>query len=140
MAFTFDLTSADYATHRRSQLRLLTGDRAESQGLRPGGGNFDDADLDALLALEDDNLHRAMALVFETLAAEWSAYAGEYRLGPESEASRQAAAYVGLAADARARYGYTLSDEDMAAQSGALVIDWTLAYRDWLGTDYLNWR
>ena len=131
MATTFDLSSQDRATYRRSQLRLLIGDSAENDGPRPGQANFQDAELDAFLALEGDNLNRGAARAFEALAAEWSRYAGTYSLGPESEASRQAEAYAARAATARELYGYTTEEE--GAPDEAAYVDWSAVYENWTG-------
>ena len=129
MTVSFDLESADWATHRRSQLRLLIGDTAEGEGPRPMGANFDDAELDAFMALEAGNLQRGVALALETLAAQWSKVAGDYRLGPESEASRQAEAFAGRAKAAREKYGYALGEEDTQEESA--VVDWSGGYKKW---------
>ncbi len=112
-------------------MRLLIGDSAEGDGPRPGQANFQDEDLDALLSLEGDELNRATARAYETLAAEWSRYAGTYSLGPESEASRQAEAFAARAATARALYGYTLGEEGAADE--AAYIDWSAVYAGWTG-------
>lgn len=131
MATTFDLSSQDRATYRRSQLRLLIGDTTQDDGPRPGQTNFQDDELDALLSLEGDDLNRATARAYETLAGEWSRYAGTYSLGPESEASRQAEAFAARAATARELYGYALGEE--GAVEEAAYIDWSAVYEGWTG-------
>lgn len=130
MTTTFDLSNTDYTVYRRSQLRLLVGDATENDGPRPNQGNYDDAELDAFLELEGDDLNRAAARVFETLAAEWSRYAGSYRLGPESEEARQGDAFAARATMLRNRYGYTYDSD--SADSGTPV-DWSEIYYvdDW---------
>lgn len=133
MTTTFDLSSGDHATYRRSQLRLMVGDTADHDGPRPGQRNFQDDELDTLLILESDNLQRAAALVFETLAAEWSRYAGSYRLGPESEEMRQATAFADRAKTLREMYGYATDTIETADGGGAVMVDWSKAYTDWLG-------
>lgn len=132
MTTTFDLSSGDYATYRRSQLRLLVGDATENDGPRPGQRNFQDEELDTFLLLEGDSFNRTVALVFETLAGEWSRYAGSYRLGPESEEGRQAAAFAERAKTLRDMHGYT-TDGVEAAGEGGLILDWSQAYEDWVG-------
>jgi hypothetical protein len=117
---------------RRSQLRLLVGDATENDGPRPGQVNFQDEELDALLLLEGDDLNRAAARVFEVLAAEWSRYAGSYRLGPESEEMRQAQAFADRALTWREMYGYTTPVEAEGSGDSA-VVDWSAVYRNWLG-------
>lgn len=128
MTVTFDLQSGNRAIYRRSQLRLLIGDTAEGSGPRIGGGNFDDAELDAFFEMEADSMGRAQALALETLAAEWSRSAGQYRLGPESESNQQAEAFASRAALAREKYGYTLEDDDVSG-----VVNWERGYENWHG-------
>ena len=132
MTTTFDLTNENRAIFRRSQLRLLVGDTTEADGPRPNQANFQDDELDAFLLLEGDNLDRAAARIFETLAAEWSRYAGSYRLGPESEEARQADAFAKRAETLRTMYGFTAADE-LEAGGDSAVIDWSDSYADWTG-------
>ena len=132
MTTTFDLSSGDSATYRRSQLRLLVGDTADHDGPRPGQRNFQDQELDTFLLLESDDLNRTTALAFETLAAEWSRYAGSYRLGPESEEARQADAFAARAKALREMYGYT-TGYPVADSAGGAIDDWSAAYDDWVG-------
>ena len=132
MATTFDLTNPDAAIFQRSQFRLLIGDATESDGPRPGQGNFQDNELDALLLMENGDLNRAVARAFEVLAAEWSRLAGSYRLGPESEEMRQAAAFADRAKTARELYGFTTADPaTTGAESG--IVDWSDVYSSWVG-------
>lgn len=128
MTVTFDLGNGNRAVYRRSQLRLLIGDTDEGKGPRLDGGNFDDAELDAFFELEGDSMGRAQALALETLAAEWSRSAGQYRLGPESETSQQAEAFAARAALAREKYGYSLENDSEAA-----IINWEDGYEKWHG-------
>lgn len=132
MTVTFDLTNEIAPIYRRSQLRLLTGDTSDGDGPRPNGGNFQDDELDVFLVLEADNMNRAAARIFEVLAAEWSRYAGSYRLGPESEEARQAEAFAARAAEWRSLYGFTVDNEGTAGATSA-VVNWSDAYADWVG-------
>lgn len=132
MTVTFNPGSPDFAIHRRSQLRLLAGDTTENDGPRPSQGNYQDNELDMFLSLENGDIDRAAARVFETLAAEWSRLAGVYRLGPESEEMRQAAEFAARAAAIRQQHGYTTASErDGGASSG--FVDWSDAYASWIG-------
>jgi len=133
MTTTFNLSSGDTATYRRSQLRLLIGDTADHDGPRPGQRNFEDDELDTLLILESDNLNRAAALAYETLAGEWSRYAGSYRLGPESEEMRQSSAFADRAKTLREMYGFTTDTVETADSSVSVMVDWSKAYTDWVG-------
>lgn len=130
MTIVFNLTTGDSVVYRRSQLRLLIGDTAEGDGPRPGQANFQDEELDTFLILEDDNLNRTVALIFETLAGEWARLAGSYRLGPETEEARQSAAFADRAKNLREMYGYAIASE---AGEGSAILDWSAAYDDWLG-------
>lgn len=131
MTTTFDLTSPDFTVYRRSQLRLLIGDATENDGPRPGQANYSDAELDAFIELEGDNMNRAAARALETLAAEWARYAGSYRLGPESEEARQSDTFAARAKVARELYGYTPDSE--GDETDAAFVDWSGVYADWLG-------
>lgn len=134
MTVTFALDSPDHQTYVRSQLRLLAGDATENDGPRPNMGNYQDGELDALLRLENGDLNRAAARVFETLAAEWSRYAGAYRLGPESEEMRQAAEFANRAAALREQHGYTTTGEAEGGDSAAAgFVDWSNQYAAWIG-------
>lgn len=132
MTTTFDLSSGILATHQRSQLRLLIGDTAENDGPRPGQRNFQDEELDVIALLEGGDLNRAAARAFEVLAGEWARYSGTYRLGPETEESRQAAAYGTRAKELREMYGYTLVPDGAGDVSG-VIIDWSPVYDNWVG-------
>lgn len=127
MTVTFDLSSSNRTVYRRSQLRLLIGDTSEDNGPRIDKANFDDAELDAFLDMEADSIGRAQALALETLAAEWSRSAGQYKLGPESDLSKQADAYAKMAKLARDKYGYTLPEE---IETSAML-DWESGYEKW---------
>lgn len=132
MATTFDLTNTDATIFQRSQFRLLIGDATENDGPRPGQANFQDDELDTFVLLENGNLNRAVARAFEVLAAEWSRLAGSYRLGPESEEMRQAAAFADRAKTARELYGFTTAEPtESGAESG--IVDWSGVYADWVG-------
>jgi len=132
MTTTLDLSSSNHAVYRRSLLRLLIGDVTEDDGPRPGKATFQDDELDTFLLLEGDHLDRAAARAFEVLAGQWARYAGNYRLGPESEEMRQSAAFADRAKDLRGIHGYTtVDDADGAADSA--IIDWSDIYKDWVG-------
>ncbi len=132
MTTTFNLSSSDYAVHRRSQLRLLIGDATENDGPRPGQANFQDNELDEILSMETDDLNRATARAFEILAGQWARYAGNYRLGPESEEMRQSTAFADRAAAIRAIYGFTTADND-GGEADSAFVDWSSVYTDWVG-------
>lgn len=132
MSTTFDLDSGDFATYRRSQLRLLIGDATENDGPRPGQANFQDVELDTFLLLESDDLDRAAARAFEVLAGQWARLAGSYRLGPESEEMRQSSAFADRAKGLRDVYGFTTNDDSDGTPDSA-IIDWSDVYKTWIG-------
>lgn len=133
MTVTFDITNDSRAVWRRSVLRLLVGDSAEGDGPRPKGGNYADDELDTFLMLEADGINRAAARTFEALAAEWSRYAGSYRLGPESEEARQAAEFAARATAMRAVHGWTTSEDGTDDGDSSGIVDWSDAFRNWVG-------
>ena len=69
MAFTYRGT----LTTDLDRVRFHVGDVAYDAGPRPADGNFTDAELNALVTLEG-SWQRAVAAVFERLAAEWTRY------------------------------------------------------------------
>lgn len=133
MTFTYVPDSPDYTVYQRSLLRLLAGDAVADDGPRPDRRNYADNELDIFLLLENSDLNRASARIFETLAGEWARYAGSYRLGPESEEMRQSAEFSQRAAALRAYYGYTTSDELGSDGGESGFVDWTDTYRKWVG-------
>lgn len=133
MTVTYVPDSADYITYLRSQLRLLVGDTAEYDGPRPGRQNYQDEELGALLRLENNDLNRTAARVFEILSAEWSRLAGSYRLGPESEEMRQAAEFGARASHLRAQYGFTMTAESDGSGDDSGFVDWSSVYDAWVG-------
>lgn len=133
MAFTYLPDSPNMATFLRSQLRLLVGDTVENDGPRPFKGNYSDSELDALMRLEAADLNRSAARVLEILSAEWSRLAGTYRLGPESEESRQAAEFAARAAVLREQHGFTTTADLDGTGAASGIVDWTAAYVNWIG-------
>ncbi len=105
MAFTYDL-SADGDVLVISKIRLQIGDTKEGSGPRPDGSNFSDEELLELHSDEGAHVKRAAAAALEVLANEWSAHAGNHKLGPESETFLQAAEYRLQAQRLRDRYGH----------------------------------
>jgi hypothetical protein len=97
MAFTYDLDTDS------GELRLAIGDTVEDTGPRPNGRNFSDAEITYFLGA--GSVSRASVQAFDALAAEWSAYAGNSRLGPTAQASAQAKAYSERATELRQQLG-----------------------------------
>lgn len=130
---TFNLTSADRTVYRRSMVRLLIGDSTENDGPRPNQGNYSDDEIDVFLLLEADGVNRAAARGLEALAAEWSRYAGSYRLGPESEEARQAAEFAARGKAMRDVHGYQVGEEGEPDAAASGIVDWSGAFEDWVG-------
>lgn len=126
MAFSYDLASSDSATAAVSQIRLEIGDTVEGSGPLPDSANLQDAELQYFYSSEGSHVKRAAAAALEALAARWAAYAGSYKLGPESEAFKQAEAYRKAAEQLRARYGFE-EDDTAQEQRGAFTIPTKLA-------------
>ena len=117
MAFDYNLASADSSILLVSRIRFGVGDSVEGAGPRPDGRNFSNEELLLLYAAEDNHQRRAEAAAFEVLAAEWSAYNGRHKLGPEDEQFDQAGAFVERAEKLRKLFGYG-SSEDMPNRGG----------------------
>jgi len=101
MAFTYDLTTDV------GKLRLRVGDSAVNAGPRPTAGassNFADEELQHFLDTEG-SIGKAVALVFETLAAEWAVFTN-ITIGPrKEELARIADSFMRKALSARQQYG-----------------------------------
>lgn len=121
MAVTYDLSHSDATLKATSQVRLWIADTTVSKGPLPGGANFSDEELAFFYDGEGNHVKRTVAAVMEALANAWSQHAGQYRLGPESEAYQQAEQYRAQAKIYRDRYGYT-ADSTAGTQRGAFAI------------------
>jgi hypothetical protein len=98
MSFTYELTNDV------GKLRLKIGDSIVNLGPRPSRANFSDEELQHFLDTEATE-GRAMAAVFDTLAAEWSSFTN-ITLGPRKEEfAKIAEAWARRAKDARVQYG-----------------------------------
>jgi hypothetical protein len=92
MAFTY---VGDLSTDL-DKVRFYTHDITEDSGPLPGGGNFQDVAINAIVTSEG-SWERAVAVIFDTLAAAWSHYV-DITAGPHSEKLSQAAdSYLELA-------------------------------------------
>lgn len=101
MAFNYD---AALGTDR-DMVRFRVGDTVENAGPLPGGANFADAEIDALLA-QEGSVYRAVAALYEALATRW-ATSVDAQIGPRREAySQTAARYQSLAKQHRDAYGH----------------------------------
>lgn len=117
MAFDYDLAATDATIALVSKIRLAIGDTVEGAGPRPDGRNFSNEELTTFYSDEDSHAKRAAAVAFEVLSAEWSAFKGRHKMGPEDELFNQDSAFAERAEKLRARYGYGSSD-DAPGQGG----------------------
>lgn len=86
-------------------IRFKARDTVSNSGPRPSGGNFTDEEINGLLAIEG-TVERAVAALYEALAAEWGHYV-DTSIGPRDEKLSQVAMrYQKLATDWHNRYGY----------------------------------
>lgn len=100
MSFTY---IGDLSTNR-DKVRFYIHDTTENAGPLPGGANYTDAEIDALIT-QASTWQRAVAVAFDALAGAWAAYS-DITVGPRREALSQVAErYARLAADWRRRYG-----------------------------------
>ncbi len=70
------------------QVRFEIGDAIESQGVKPGGGNFTDEEITYMLTNEDDSVYGAAAAACEILARLWTKIT-DISVGPRREALSQ---------------------------------------------------
>lgn len=86
-------------------VRFKVRDVTENSGVRPGGGNFTDEEINGLLTTEG-SVNRTVAAIYEALATEWSNYV-DTQIGPRDEKLSQVAErYAMLAKQYRDDYGY----------------------------------
>lgn len=93
MAVTYDDTLADDV----SKIRFYIQDTVENSGPKQSGGNFNDAEITALLSIEG-TVNRTVAALFDTLASEWSQI-NDVRIGPRDEKLSQIADKFAARAD-----------------------------------------
>jgi len=100
MAFSYH---DDLATDR-DKVRFWLQDTAEKKGPKPGNDNFTDAELDALIALEE-NWQQAVAAGFEVLASGWTKETSFSVFNGSFQRSEAAKVYKDLAEYWRKTYG-----------------------------------
>jgi hypothetical protein len=104
MAFTYNDTLAT----DRDMIRIRVGDTAQNNGPRPDGANFSDEEIAGLLSSEG-SANRAIAAIYEILAAQWAGYA-DTQMGDRRESLSQVAdRYTKLATQYRSEHGYAAS-------------------------------
>lgn len=104
MTFTY----AGTLTTDLDKVRFYIGDITSGTGIRPSGANFTDEEIGGLVTLEG-SWQKAVAAIYETLAAEYARYVN-LTLGPRrEELSAAATRYESLAKTWRKEYGTTSS-------------------------------
>lgn len=92
----------------RDKVRFYIADKVEDAGPRPSSNNFTDDELDGLVTAEG-SWARAVAAIYEILAAEWAQYS-DIQVGTRRERFSQVSdSYHSLAQDWRRRYGATVT-------------------------------
>lgn len=100
MAFTY---VGDLSTDR-DKVRFSLQDTVENKGPKPANGNFTDAEIDGLLAIED-SWQLAVAAGFETLAAAWAEKMSFSVVNGSFTRSDAGKHYMSLAKDWRDKHG-----------------------------------
>jgi len=103
MTFTYDL-STDIGT-----VRLYTGDRVENDGILPGGDNYTDEEIEAILGRLDNDVESASVVLLESAARRWGTMV-DVTMGPLKEAYSQASrTLMSLASKMREDYDVAVS-------------------------------
>lgn len=103
MAFTY----TDTLVSDRDKVRFAIGDTVEASGPKPEDGNFTDAEVDGLLALEG-SWGRAAAAAFEALSALWAKHVSFGADGMSASQSDIANQYRQSATEWRKKYGTSI--------------------------------
>jgi hypothetical protein len=128
MAFTY----SDLMSLNRDKVRFYLRDVTEDSGPLPGGTNFSDNEIAALLSIED-TWQQTVAAGFEALASAWSNYA-DLSVGPRRESLSQIAKrYEAVAKRWREQYGFT--QRVGVAAAGIIKVD---GYSDDVTSDNMD--
>jgi hypothetical protein len=101
MTFTYDGSLATDV----EKVRFDIGDTQENDGPRPDSSNYSDEEITAIIA-QEGNFGKAIARMYEVLAAEWSAAAGRVEMADYKEDyTKRAEMFMAKAKDARRRWG-----------------------------------
>lgn len=117
------VTYSDSLSSARDRLRFAIGDTTASAGPKPADGNFTDAELDGLLAIEG-TWQRAVAAVFETLASLWARHTTFNADGMSVNQSDVAQQYRDMARAWRLSYG------SASGSSGTVAVTRADGYSD----------
>lgn len=99
-----DFTYRGDLSTNRDKVRFYVNDTTESDGPKPGSGNFTDEEIDGLVTAEG-SWQRAVAAIFEVLAGTYAQLV-DITVGPRRESlSQTAGAYQSLAQMWRQRHG-----------------------------------
>lgn len=114
MAFTYDLSATS------GRVRLAIGDTVQGAGPRPGGANFSDEEIAALLTIEGST-QRASAACFEALSALWAAQPTDIRVGPRGESYSASSQFAKRAQTMRDTFGQTPGADTAPSTPGFVV-------------------
>ena len=104
MAITYDDTLPD----NLSTVRFNIGDTVEDEGPRPANRNYSDNEINALLTKNNNDTLICTAVLFDTLATEWSKFAISFTMGPrKEELFRIAGRFEGLSREWALKAGTT---------------------------------
>ena len=84
MTFTYDLTEADTDLLLISQVRLELGDTVSGSGVRPGGVNLSDEEIQNWLNAESNDIMRTVGRAALALANMWASAAISETVGAHS--------------------------------------------------------
>lgn len=91
------------------KIRFKIQDTVSGSGVKPSGGNFTDEEIAGLLAVEGNNINRAVAALYEALSVAWANRVDSKMGSRDEKLSQTAARYAKLAEEWRDMYGYTSS-------------------------------
>lgn len=72
------------------KVRFHIDDTVENSGVKPGGGNYQDAEINALLTANSNDIDRTITMLFQQLAASWARYV-DTQVGDRRESLSQVA-------------------------------------------------
>jgi len=117
MTYTYKLsTNAGY-------VRFLSQDNVEEQGILPGGSNFSDEEISAILTEVDNSREAAAVVLLELASRRWSTYV-DTDMGPLKEKLSQASVrLMAQAAKMRETYGVVTQGDVAMVVAAKLMRD-----------------
>jgi hypothetical protein len=118
MSFTYDRNLTDST----DKVRFYIQDTSLNSGPKPDSTNFSDEEIDGVVTAEG-TWQRAVAAMYEILAASWSAEV-DISVGPRHESLSQAAGrYQDMATQWRTRYGIASSGTSRVGSRSVTRVD-----------------